>query len=331
MDIFQAIIIGIIEGFTEFLPISSTGHMIIASEYLGVSQDNLTKAYAVIIQFAAIMAVMLVYRDKLTLKKIDLWQKLFIAFLPLAVVGFIFKDVIKELFTVNTVAIMFIIGGVIFLIVEKFYKEEESHTNGVENVSYKQAFRVGVVQIFSLIPGTSRAGTTIIGGMLLKMNRKTSAEFSFLLAIPVMATVTAYDLLKHYQEFADANWDAFIIGFITACIFVVHIPVREKIITGNTKEKLVLNQRASHRSKIVLTIVITIGNRCLTFPFVTRFFCDKVDRPGLGIAPIEGSLGAAQNFNALKIQQFSAVPTRIVYTIHKETHGWTGAEICGHT
>lgn len=216
MDIFQAIIIGIIEGFTEFLPISSTGHMIVASDYLGVSQDNLTKAYEVIIQFAAILAVMLVYRDKLTFKKIELWQKLFIAFLPLAVVGFIFKDLIKELFTVNTVAIMFIIGGVIFLIIEKFYKEEESHTNEVENVSYKQAFLVGVAQVFSLIPGTSRAGATIIGGMLLKMNRKTSAEFSFLLAIPVMGAVSAYDLLKHYHEFADANWGAFIIGFITA-------------------------------------------------------------------------------------------------------------------
>ncbi len=218
MDIFQAIIIGIIEGFTEFLPISSTGHMIIASEFLGISQDNLTKAYEVIIQFAAIMAVMLVYRDKISLKKIDLWSKLFIAFLPLAIVGFIFKDVIKELFTVNIVAIMFIVGGIVFLIVEKFYKESESHTNEVENVSYKQAFGVGVAQIFSLIPGTSRAGATIIGGMLLKLNRKTSAEFSFLLAIPVMGAVTAYDLLKHYHEFADANWPAFSIGFIVAFI-----------------------------------------------------------------------------------------------------------------
>ena len=168
MDIFQAIIIGIIEWFTEFLPISSTGHMIVASEYLGVSQDNLTKAYEVIIQFAAIMAVMLVYRDKLTLKKIDLWQKLFIAFLPLAVVGFIFKDLIKELFTVNTVAIMFIVGGVIFLIVEKFYKEEESHTNEVENVSYKQAFLVGVAQIFSLLLGTTVFHAEISYGELLQ-------------------------------------------------------------------------------------------------------------------------------------------------------------------
>ena len=218
MDIFQAVIIGIIEGFTEFLPISSTGHMIVASEFLGVSQDNLTKAYEVIIQFAAILAVMLVYRDKLTLKKIDLWSKLMVAFFPLAIVGFIFKDVIKELFTVNTVAVMFIVGGVIFLVVEKFYKEKETHTNEVENVSYKQALVVGFAQIFSLIPGTSRAGATIIGGMLIKMNRKTSAEFSFLLAIPVMGAVTAYDLLKHYSEFVDANWPAFIIGFIVAFI-----------------------------------------------------------------------------------------------------------------
>jgi len=218
LDIFQAVIIGIIEGFTEFLPISSTGHMIVASEFLGVSQDNLTKAYEVIIQFAAIMAVMLVYRDKITIKKIDLWTKLLVAFLPLGVVGFIFKDLIKELFTVNTVAVMFIIGGIVFLIVEKFYREEESHTTDVEVVDYRQAFLVGVAQIFSLIPGTSRAGATIIGGMLLKMDRKTSAEFSFLLAIPVMGAVTAYDLLKHYQEFADANWIAFGAGFFTAFI-----------------------------------------------------------------------------------------------------------------
>ncbi len=225
MDIFQAVIIGIIEGFTEFLPISSTGHMIVASEFLGVSQDNLTKAYEVIIQFAAILAVMLVYREKLTLKKIDLWSKLMVAFFPLAIVGFIFKDVIKELFTVNTVAVMFIVGGVIFLVVEKFYKEKESHTNEVENVSYKQALVVGFAQIFSLIPGTSRAGATIIGGMLIKMNRKTSAEFSFLLAIPVMGAVTAYDLLKHYSEFTDANWPAFIIGFIVAFI-VAYITIK---------------------------------------------------------------------------------------------------------
>lgn len=225
MDIFQAIIIGIIEGFTEFLPISSTGHMIVASKFLGVSQDALTKAYEVIIQFAAILAVMLIYKDKVTLKKIDLWQKLFIAFLPLAVIGFIFKDYIKTLFTVEVVASMFIVGGILFLLLEYFYEEKEWHISDVEKVSYKQALWVGIAQIFSLIPGTSRAGATIVGGLLVGLDRKASAEFSFLLAIPVMAAVSGYDLLKHYQDFADANWSAFLAGFITAFI-VAYVTIK---------------------------------------------------------------------------------------------------------
>ncbi len=225
MDIFQAIIIGIIEGFTEFLPISSTGHMIVASEFLGISQDALTKAYEVIIQFAAIMAVMLIYKEKISVKKIDLWVKLSLAFLPLAIVGFIFKDQIKTLFNVETVAWMFIIGGVIFLIVEYFYGEKEHHVSDVEEVTYIQALWVGIAQIFSLVPGTSRAGATIIGGLLTGLDRKTSMEFSFLLAIPVMAAVSGYDLLKHYQDFANANWTAFVIGFVTAFI-VAYITIK---------------------------------------------------------------------------------------------------------
>ena len=225
MDIIQAIIIGIIEGFTEFLPISSTGHMIVASRFLGIEESALMKAYEVIIQFAAIMAVMLIYKEKITFKKIDLWMKLLVAFFPLAIVGFIFKDVIKTLFNVETVAWMFIIGGIVFLVVEHFYEEKEFHVKEVEKVSYKQAWWVGFAQIFSLVPGTSRAGATIIGGLLTGLDRKTSTEFSFLLAIPVMAAVTGYDLLKHYQDFADANWGAFVVGFITAFI-VAYITVK---------------------------------------------------------------------------------------------------------
>ena len=225
MDIFQAIIIGIIEGFTEFLPISSTGHMIVASKFLGIDQDAVTKAYEVIIQFAAIMAVMLIYREKITFKKINLWTKLFVAFLPLAIVGFIFKDQIKALFNVETVAWMFIIGGIVFLIVEYFYKEKEAHTTEVEEVSFIQALWIGISQVFALIPGTSRSGATMIGGMLTGLDRKTSSDFSFLLAIPVMGAVTAYDVLKHYKEFADANLVAFGMGFITAFI-VAYITVK---------------------------------------------------------------------------------------------------------
>jgi len=218
MDIFQAIIIGIIEGFTEFLPISSTGHMIIASNLLGISQDNINKAYEVIIQFSAILAVMIIYKDKITISKIELWKKLIVAFLPLAIIGYLFKDYIKMLFSIEVVAIMFIIGGVIFLIVEYFYDEQKAIITDVENITYKESLLIGLAQVLALIPGTSRAGATIIGGLLLKMDRKTSAEFSFLLAIPVMMAVSGYDLLKHYHEFININWLPFIIGFVVSFV-----------------------------------------------------------------------------------------------------------------
>lgn len=152
-------------------------------------------------------------------------MKLLTAFLPLALVGFIFKDVIKTLFNVETVAWMFIIGGIIFLLVEHFYDEKKAHVMHVEKVNYKQALWIGIAQIFSLVPGTSRAGATIIGGLLTGLDRKTSMEFSFLLAIPVMVAVSGYDLLKHYQDFADANWGAFIIGFITAFV-VAYVTIK---------------------------------------------------------------------------------------------------------
>jgi len=225
MDVFQAIIIGIIEGFTEFLPISSTGHMIVASKFLGVKQDAITNAYEIIIQFSAIMAVMLIYKEKISFKKIDLWSKLFVAFLPLAIVGFIFKDVIETLFTIKTVAYMFIVGGVVFLIVEYFYKEEKAYVVEVEEVTYKQSLIVGFSQIFSLIPGTSRAGATIIGGLLCGLDRKVSSDFSFLLAIPVMGAVSGYSLLKHYEEFAQAQWGVFVVGVVVAFI-VAYITVK---------------------------------------------------------------------------------------------------------
>lgn len=218
MDIFQAVIIGIIEGFTEFLPISSTGHMIVASKFMGIPQDSVMKAYEVIIQFAAILAVMLVYRDKITLKKIDLWKKLLIAFLPLAVVGFLFKDQIKALFSIEVVAWGFIVGGFVFLLVEYFYKEKTVHVKEVEQITLMQSLWIGIAQVFALIPGTSRAGATIIGGLLVGLDRKASSEFSFLLAIPVMAAVSGYDLLKHYGEFAQINWGALVVGFVVAFV-----------------------------------------------------------------------------------------------------------------
>ena len=219
MTIFDSILLGIIEGFTEFLPISSTGHLIVASHFLGIDQNSVTKAYEVIIQFAAILAVVFNYKDKFSIKKIDLWTKVFLAFVPIGAVGFVFSHQIKELFSIEIVAIMFIIGGVVFLLVEKFFIPTETHLiDDVEQVTLKQSLIIGIAQVFALVPGTSRAGSTIIGALLVGLSRKASAEFSFLLAFPVMSAVTAYDLLKHYHEFSDANLTVLAVGFVVAFI-----------------------------------------------------------------------------------------------------------------
>ncbi|MFP8965743.1 undecaprenyl-diphosphate phosphatase [Pokkaliibacter sp. CJK22405] len=216
MDILQAAILGLIEGLTEFLPISSTGHMIVASQWLGMDQSAENTAFEVIIQLAAILAVAASYREKLTFKHTRLWTRVFIAFLPVAAVGFLFSHQIKALFSSQIVAIMFIVGGVIFLIVEYFYKEENAGTKDVEDVSMKQAVWIGIAQVFALIPGTSRAGSTIIGAMLVGVNRKASAEFSFLLALPVMLAASGYDLLKHYHEFSGEAALPLLVGFVIA-------------------------------------------------------------------------------------------------------------------
>ena len=225
MDIFQAIIIGIIEGFTEFLPISSTGHMIVAGNFLGIPQDEVMNAYEIIIQFSAILAVMLIYREKITFKKVDLWMKLFVAFLPFAIVGFLVKDHIDALFNTQTVAYMFIIGGIVFLILEYFYNETPQQIREVEDVSYMQALWIGISQIFAIIPGTSRSGATIVGGLLIGLDRKASSDFSFLLAIPVMGAVSGYSLLKHYHDLAGADLTAFAVGFVVSFV-VAYITVK---------------------------------------------------------------------------------------------------------
>ncbi len=225
MQIIDSILLGIIEGFTEFLPISSTGHLIVASEFLGLEQTNINKAYEVIIQFAAILAVILNYPDKFSIKKIELWKKLTLAFIPIGAVGFMFSHQVKAMFSIEIVAIMFIIGGIVFLIVEKFYDENKSHISDVEQVTYKQALYIGLAQIFALIPGTSRAGSTIIGAMLVGLNRRASAEFSFLLAFPVMCATTGYDLLKHYKDFSDSNFVVLAVGFIVA-FFVAFLTIK---------------------------------------------------------------------------------------------------------
>ena len=218
MSIIHSVILAIVEGITEFLPISSTGHMIVVSNFLNISESSENKAFMVIIQFSAILAVAINYKDKFNISKINLWTKILIAFLPLAIIGFIFKDIIKEAFTINVVAYMFIIGGIVFLILEYFYKEDYHKINDVEKVSYKQALLIGISQIFALIPGTSRAGAVIVGALIVGLDRKSSAEFSFLLAVPVMIATSGYDLYKHFDDFVNQGLTPLIVGFIVSFI-----------------------------------------------------------------------------------------------------------------
>ncbi|MDX8405390.1 MAG: undecaprenyl-diphosphate phosphatase [Mariprofundus sp.] len=218
MDIVQAIILGIIEGATEFLPVSSTGHMIVASQWMGIAQNEENKAFEVIIQLAAILAVVANYREKFSFAYLELWKKVVLAFIPLGVVGFLLHKQIKAMFTVETVAVMFIVGGVIFLIVEYLHRNKVYPVQRVEDLSYRQALWIGVAQVFALIPGTSRAGASIIGALLVGLSRKASAEFSFLLALPVMLAASGFDLLKHYQDFVGADIVALAVGFVVAFV-----------------------------------------------------------------------------------------------------------------
>ena len=218
MDIIQAIILGIIEGATEFLPVSSTGHLIVVSDWLGLSQTDDNKAFEVIIQLAAILAVVTNYSSRFVLNdaNIELWKKVVLAFIPIGAVGFLLHKQIKELFSVEIVAVMFIVGGIVFLIIEYFMKNKQQPTQSLDEMSYKQAGWIGFAQIFALIPGTSRAGATIVGALLVGLSRKASAEFSFLLALPVMLAASGFDLLKHYQDFSGASFMVLAAGFVIA-------------------------------------------------------------------------------------------------------------------
>jgi len=216
MNILETIVLGIVEGITEFLPISSTGHMIVVSNWMNISQTETNKAFEVIIQVAAILAVIANYKDKFTFKHTELWTKVALAFIPIGIVGLLFHKQIKEFFSVPVVATMFIVGGVVFLILEYFYKEQPHHVSDVEKISYKQALWIGIAQVFALIPGTSRAGASIVGALMVGLNRQASAEFSFLLALPVLGAAAGLDLLTHYKEFSAGDLHLLLIGFVTA-------------------------------------------------------------------------------------------------------------------
>ncbi|MEO2068578.1 MAG: undecaprenyl-diphosphate phosphatase [Desulfurobacteriaceae bacterium] len=218
MNILDAVILGIVEGITEFLPISSTGHMISVSSILGIKQDTFTKTFEIAIQLGAILAVVSIYKDKL-IKDFTLWKKLIAAFVPTGILGLLLHSYVEKLFSPLVVSIALIFWGIIFIVIELLYKNKEHTIEKPEDINYLKAIMIGVFQSLAMIPGTSRSGATIIGGLVLGLNRVAATEFSFLLAIPTMFAATGFELLKNFKELSVENFASLGIGFITAFIF----------------------------------------------------------------------------------------------------------------
>jgi len=231
MSIFQAIIIGIVEGLTEFLPVSSTGHMVITSSLLGIAESDFTKLFEVSIQLGAILAVVILYWKKFfDFSRWQFYVKLIVGVIPALVLGFLFSDKIdKMLESPATVAITTFAGGIILLFIDNVFKKPEIETD--RQISYTNSFLIGCWQVIAMIPGVSRSAASIIGGMQQKLTRNLAAEFSFFLAVPTMFAATAYSLIlkkwngsgvskKGYQLIMEthSNTYAFVIGSIVAFI-----------------------------------------------------------------------------------------------------------------
>jgi undecaprenyl-diphosphatase len=200
MNTTQAIILAIIEGITEFLPISSTGHMILASSIMGIATQDFTKLFTVAIQMGAILSVVVLYWKRF-LQSFDFYVKLLIAFIPVAIIGFLLKKQIDQfLESPMLVAVSLLAGGIVLLFIDRIYKEKEDHIQNSVQMKYGDALKIGLFQIIALIPGVSRSAATIVGGLNQKLSRKAAAEFSFFLAVPTMFAATAYKLFKFYKE-----------------------------------------------------------------------------------------------------------------------------------
>jgi undecaprenyl-diphosphatase len=239
MSIIQAIILAIVEGITEFLPVSSTGHMIITQKLLGLPSTDFVKLFTVNIQFGTILSVVILYwktflepmrgkkiepststRKKFTIT-FDFYLKLLVAFIPSAFFGLLLKDIIQGLLgNVLVVAISLVLGGIILLFVDNWFKKPEEN----QTITYPKALKIGLFQVISMIPGVSRAAATIIGGLAQKLNRKNAAEFSFFLAVPTMFAASILELFETYQSINHSNIFILLLGNVIAfCVAIIAI------------------------------------------------------------------------------------------------------------
>lgn len=229
MSFLEAIILAIIEGLTEFLPVSSTGHMIIASTFMGIASDNFVKLFTVAIQFGAILSVVIVYFKKF-FQSWNFYMKLFVAFVPTGIIGLLLKSHIDALLeNVWVVAISLLLGGIILMFVDKMFAKNEEE--GLDEVDYKTGFIIGAIQSLAMIPGVSRSAATIIGGLSQRLTRKAAAEFSFFLAVPTMFAATAKSIWDEKELLLNSSNNEMlllIVGNVIAFI-VAYIAIRSFI------------------------------------------------------------------------------------------------------
>lgn len=271
MELLKTVILGIVEGITEWLPISSTGHMILVEEFIKLNaSEAFMEMFRVVIQLGAILAVVVLYFQKLnpfsTRKSIkekratmSIWYKVVVGVIPAAVLGFLFDDWLDEhLYNYQTVAIMLVIYGILFIIIENRNKNRRSSIDSFNELSYGTAFLIGIFQVLSLIPGTSRSGATILGAILLGTSRHIAAEYSFFMAIPIMFGASALKLVKFGLNFTGAEISILLTGMIVA--FIVSI-LAIKFLVGYIKNN---DFKAFGWYRIVLGVLvlgyfITIG------------------------------------------------------------------------
>jgi undecaprenyl-diphosphatase len=235
MDIIHALILGIIEGLTEFLPISSTGHLILASHLLRLPQTEFLKTFEISIQLGAILAVVVLYWRLLFLDS-EVMKRLVVAFVPTALIGLVAYKSIKIWLGSETIVVwMLLLGGIAIIAFELWHKEREDAFANVATLPYKTTFLIGLFQSIAMIPGVSRSGATILGGLFLGVARKTIVEFSFLLAVPTMVAATGLDLLKHAGSFSTDQFGVLAVGFLMAfAVAIVSIRLLLRFVQTNT-------------------------------------------------------------------------------------------------
>lgn len=218
LTIFQAIVLGIVEGITEFLPISSTGHMILVSALMHIQETDFVKSFEIIIQLGSILAVVVLY-FKTLLVNWKVLSRVIVGFIPTGIIGLTVYKILKQYLLGNTSIVLWslLIGGVLLIVFEHYHKEPAGESESLENITYRDAAIIGLFQAIAIIPGVSRSAATIVGGLLLGYKRKTVVEFSFLLAVPTMLAATGLDLLKNHSALSGGA-TVLAVGFITSFI-----------------------------------------------------------------------------------------------------------------